>query len=150
MSISWSPSRLALNWHKHIATKLEDVKLKVQSMSWLLRANNGISLTSKQLPYTTVIRSAWSYAAPVLKCAAKSTIKFLEPTQSIIRWKMMRASWYIINHQIQCDLDIDLDKQVIHELVMAYDRRQHKLPVFWHCRFSKNHRYRLELRAQVC
>lgn len=83
-----------LTWKPHIRKKTQEVKLRLRSLYWLLRAN-GLLLDNKRLLYITVLRPIWSYGAPVWGCTADSNLLIVQRLQNFILRKLTSAPWFI-------------------------------------------------------
>ena len=117
-----------LNWKKHVMAKKEELKLKLQSMYWMMRPKSKISLDNKRLLYTTILRPIWAYAAQIWAYTADTNILMIQRVQNKILRTISGAPWYMTNHQIHNDLQIPFVKEVVTRMAAAYEQRLHRHP----------------------
>jgi hypothetical protein len=95
-----------LTWAKHIETKRKQLNLKVKQMHWLLR-RPALSIENKLLLYKAVLRLIWTYGIQLWGTASNSNIKILQRFQSKTLRSILNAPWYIKNHRIHEDLQLN-------------------------------------------
>ncbi len=117
-----------LTRQKHIKTICEEIKIRFQTLFWLLRTRNKLFLPKKRPIYVSVIRPMWTYAAPIWGCIADSNILILQRVQNNILRKITGAPWFIRNDSLHSDLQLEIVKQLIARLANSYKKRLHQHP----------------------
>lgn len=115
-----------LMWKTHILKKCEEVKARLRSLFWLLRAQSKLSLNNKRLLYITVIRPIWSYGGPIWGCTADTNLLIVQRLQNLILRKITGAPWFVSNDCIHKDLNIPTVKEVVRKLATSYEKRIHR------------------------
>jgi hypothetical protein len=95
-----------LTWTKHIKTKRKQLKLKAKQMQWLLGSST-LSVESELLLYKAVLKPIWIYEIQLWEIASNSNIEILRRFQSETRRSILNAPWYINNHRIHEDLQMN-------------------------------------------
>lgn len=95
-----------LRWKEHIKKKLEEIKLKLKGMYWLLGRRSQLSVYNKILLYRQVIKPIWMYGIQLWGCASKSNINKIQMSQNKILRELLNAPWYIRNRDIHKDLEM--------------------------------------------
>jgi hypothetical protein len=83
---------------KHIKTKRKQLNLKAKQMNWLLGRRSTLSTESKLLLYKALLKLIWTYGGQPPIPTSKSSSAF-NPR--------VNAPWYINNHRIHEDLQIN-------------------------------------------
>jgi hypothetical protein len=90
-------------------------------MNWLLGIST-LSVESKLL-YKTVFKYIWTYGIQLWGTASNSNIEILQHFQSKILRPILNAPWYINNHRIHDDLQMNTVFSVIKKWNAKYLRK---------------------------
>jgi hypothetical protein len=91
-----------LTWAKHIKPKIKQLNLKAKQMHWLLGRRSSLSPESKLLLYRAVLKPMWTYGIQLWGTASNS-----HHLQSKTLRPILNAPWYINNHRIHEDLQMN-------------------------------------------
>ena len=91
----------------------------------MLRAKSHQSLSNKRLLYIMVLRPIWSYSIPLWGSAVNSNIQIIQRMENIILRKITGAPWYISNHQLHQDLNLETVHQISARATIKYVKRLH-------------------------
>jgi hypothetical protein len=92
---------------KYIKTKRKELNLKTKQMHWLLRRRSILSIENKLLLYKAVLKPIWIYGIQLWGTASISNIESLQRFQSKTLRSTLNAPWYINNHRIHEDLQMN-------------------------------------------
>jgi hypothetical protein len=109
-----------LKWAKHIKTKRKQLNLKAKQMHWLL-GRSTLSIESELL-YEAVLKPIWTYGTQLYGTASNSNIGILQRFQSKALRSVLNAPWYINNHRIHEDLQMNTVLSEIKEWKTKYLR----------------------------
>lgn len=117
-----------LNWAKHIQTKCSQLKIKKAKMYWLIGRKSKLSIENKALLYKAILKPIWTYGIQLWGTASATNIKKIQTFQSTTLRCIMNAPWYVKNHSIHRDLQIDLVQNVVNQYSSKYRQRILKHP----------------------
>jgi hypothetical protein len=83
-----------LAWTKHIKTKRKQLDQKAKQMHCLL-GRSTLSIESKLVLYTAVLKPIWTYEIELWEAASNSNIKILQCFQSRTLRSILNTPWYI-------------------------------------------------------
>jgi len=109
-----------LTWKTHIEAKLTQAKLTTTQLYWLIGRNSRLPLEYKYLLYKAVIAPIWSYGMQLWGTAAASTIEKVQRQQSKILRIITKAPWFMRNHLIHRDLNVNLIANEIRKITERY------------------------------
>lgn len=109
-----------LTWRRHIEAKRTQLKLKANSLHWLINARSPLSLDYKVLLYNSVLKPIWTYGCQLWGNACSSNIDIVQRAQSKILRTITGAPWYVRNENIQNDLNVPPIKKVIADYKKNY------------------------------
>lgn len=112
-----------LTWRKHIEAKKTHLKLKANSLHWLINARSSLSLDYKVLLYNSVLKPIWTYGSQLWGNASNSNIDIIQRAQSKILRTITGAPWYVRNENIQRDLNIPSVRDEIAKIMEKYNSK---------------------------
>lgn len=112
-----------LNWVKHITTKCKQLKIKKAQMYWLMGRKSKLSIKNKILLYKALLKPIWTYGIQLWGTASATNIKKIQTFQSATLRCIMNAPWYVNNHSIHRDLQIEMVKNVVKQYSLNYHQR---------------------------
>lgn len=112
-----------LTWKQHITAKREHLKLKTNSMYWLIGQKSQLNLQNKVLLYKTILKPVWTYGIQLWGTASNSNIEILQRYQSKTLRSIVNAPWFVSNKTIHNDLDIPMVKDEINRFSSRYMER---------------------------
>jgi hypothetical protein len=115
-----------LTWAKHVKTKRKQLNLTAKQMHWLLGRRSTLSIDSKLLLYKAVLKPIWTYGIQLWGTASNSNIEILQRFQSKTLRSILNAPWYINNHRIHEDLQMNTVLSEIKKWNTKYLRKLEK------------------------
>lgn len=112
-----------LNWGVHIRKKVNEIKIKIKKMNWLLGRNSRLPVHNKMLLYKQIIRPSWAYGCQLWGCSKDSNIKAIQTLQNKILRQILGAPWYMRNEDIHKELGVPTVKEYIREVAEKYEAR---------------------------
>lgn len=97
-----------LKWNEHVKKKKEELNLKYRKLYWLLGRNSQLSISNKILLYNQILKPVWTYGIQLWGCASKTTVKTIQTFQNKVLRGIVNAPWYIRNHDLHRDLQVNL------------------------------------------
>jgi hypothetical protein len=91
-----------LTWAKHTKSKRKQLNL-----GWLLRRGSTLSIESKLLLYTAVLKPIWTYGIQLRGTASISNIEILQRFQSKTIRSHLNAPCYIKKHRTHKDVQMN-------------------------------------------
>lgn len=95
-----------LTWRRHIMAKRTHLKLKANSLHWLLIIRSPVRLEYKVLLYNSFLKPTWTYGSQLWGNASNSSVEIIQRAQSKILRTITGAPWYVRNDNLQRDLFI--------------------------------------------
>lgn len=117
-----------LTWSKHIDSKKVQIKLKANSMGWLIGPHSNLRLEYKVLIYKSIIKPIWTYGIQMWGTATPSNVEKLQRSQSKVLRTITGAPWYVRNADIHKDLCITTIQQEIQKAAKFYGLRLQSHP----------------------
>jgi hypothetical protein len=93
-----------LTWAKHVKTIRKKLNQTPKQMHWLLGRS---TLSIERKLYKAVLKPLWTYGIQLWGTTSNSNIEFPQRFQSKIRRSILNAPWYINNHRIPEDLQMN-------------------------------------------
>jgi len=112
-----------LNWVRHISAKLKQLKIQKSKLYWLIGRKSKLSIENKAMLYKAILKPIWTYGIQLWGTASATNIKKIQSFQSATLRCIMNAPWYVNNHSIHRDLQIDLVQDVINKSSSKYQLR---------------------------
>lgn len=112
-----------LTWKHHVEKKKAQIKLKMESLNYLISARSPISLNLKVQLYRAIIKPIWLYGCELWQSASSSVIEIIQRQQNRALRIMTGAPWYVRNHNIHKDLDVQPVKDEIALVCKRYRQR---------------------------
>lgn len=109
-----------MTWNRHIKAKIEQMKIKVMKLNWLIGKRSPLNLTSKVLLYKAIIKPIWTYGIMLWGTASQTSINKIQRIQSKILRNITGAPWFIRNSNIHKDLQIPTINEEIHSSKSNY------------------------------
>ena len=108
-----------LTWGPHLKSKRKILNSRLHLLRPIFKSN--LPLKNKLLIYKSMIRPVWAYGAQIWGCAKPSQIKNIESFQSICLRLITSAPWFVSNHSLHKDLNID----TVNTLIIAHYKKFH-------------------------
>lgn len=109
-----------LTWRRHIEAKRTHLKLKANSLHWLINSRSPLSLDLKVLLYNSALKPIWTYGCQLWGNASNSNIDIIQRAQTKILRTITGAPWYVRNANIHKDLNVPPVKDEIAEKKEKY------------------------------
>lgn len=95
-----------LTWKSHIATKIQQTKIKLIQLKPLLNHKSSLSLNNAIALYKTIIRPLMLYACPIWTNASQTNINKIQIMQNKFLRLATHAPWFISNDQLHRELHL--------------------------------------------
>lgn len=112
-----------LRWREHIKKKLEEIRLRLRGMYWMMGHRSQLAIYNEILLYKQVIKPIWTYGIQLWGCASKSNINKIQVCQNRILREILNAPWFIRNSDIHRDLKMATVKEEIKMAAQRYKIR---------------------------
>lgn len=109
-----------LTWRSHIEAKRTHLKLRANSLHWLLNARSPLRMEYKVLLYKSVLKPIWTYGSQLWGSASNSSVEIIQRAQSKILRTITGAPWYVRNENIQRDLTVSPVRDEIAQQMLNY------------------------------
>lgn len=117
-----------LKWKEHVKKKTTEIKIKYNSMYWLLGRNSQLSVQNKVLVYKQVIRPVWIYGIQLWGCTKKSNYACIQKFQNRVLRNMVNAPWYVRDKDLHRELQVEMVEDVIRKSAKSHEERLHRHP----------------------
>jgi hypothetical protein len=108
-----------LTWGPRLKAKRKLLNSRLHLLRPLLKSN--LQLKNNLLIYKSMIRPVWAYGAQIWGCAKTSQIKRIQSFQSICLRQITSAPWFVNNHSLHKNLNIE----TFENLIIAYYKKFH-------------------------
>jgi len=95
-----------LTWRTHIEAKQTHLRLKANSLHWLINSRSPLSLDYKALLYNSVLKPIWTYGSQLWGSASNINVEIVQRAQAKIVRTITGAPWYVRSANIQRDLNL--------------------------------------------
>lgn len=112
-----------LRWKEHIKKKKEELNIKFKKMYWLLGRHSVLSTHNKLLIYKQVLKPVWTYGIQLWGCAKKNNINIMQTFQNKALRSIVNAPWYVRNHDLQRDLNIETVQEARRRFALKHEKR---------------------------
>jgi hypothetical protein len=111
----------------HIKSKRKQLNLNAKKINWLRGRISTLSTESKLLLYKAVLKPIWTYGIQLWATASNSNIEFLQIFQSKTLRSILNGPWYINNHGIHEDLQMNtvLSEKKVEYQILKIVRKPH-------------------------
>ncbi|KAK7791576.1 hypothetical protein R5R35_002865 [Gryllus longicercus] len=96
-----------LTWKPHIHAAINKSNAKILKLYPLINQHSTLNTKCQILLYKSIILPTLTYACPVWGNAAPTTIQKLQIVQNKVLRKSIKAPWFIPNHQIHRELQME-------------------------------------------
>uniref|UniRef100_A0A2S2PX53 Putative RNA-directed DNA polymerase n=2 Tax=Sipha flava TaxID=143950 RepID=A0A2S2PX53_9HEMI len=103
----------------HLKNKRKSLNSRLHLLRPILKSK--LPLHNKLILYKAMLRPIWSYGAQIWGCAKPPQLETIEAFQSISLHTITSAPWYISNHTLHKDLNIE----AVDNLVKTYYKKFH-------------------------
>lgn len=115
-----------LTWKYHVQKKVEQIRLKIRQMHWLIGRRSQLDLYHKRLIYLAIVKPIWTYGAQLWGCTRESNRRIIQRIQNNFIRIITNAGWYQRNEDLYADVGLQYVNEVIREYAAMHEQRLHE------------------------